>query len=101
MTMTLLNSWRQMHWRGLTRVLLLLVLLGQSALLLHESGHSTAMADSECQLCLHAQPLPGITDPAPQPLRQSRVIRLRVSPGQHWVATSPVNIPHARGPPRA
>lgn len=52
-----MQTWRQPRWHNLTRALLLLVLLGQSALLLHESEHASAAAgESECQLCLHAQP---------------------------------------------
>lgn len=47
---------RQLQWQTLARVLILLVLLGQSALLLHESGHAATTGETECQLCLHAQP---------------------------------------------
>lgn len=51
-----MQPWRQFQWRTLARALILLVLLGQSALLLHESGHIAATGETECQLCLHAQP---------------------------------------------
>ncbi|MDY6978851.1 MAG: hypothetical protein SV201_03170 [Pseudomonadota bacterium] len=51
-----MQLWRQLQWQTLARALLLLVVLGQSALLLHESGHIAASGETECQLCLHAQP---------------------------------------------
>ncbi|MDZ7803590.1 hypothetical protein [Thiohalophilus sp.] len=97
-----MHSWRQFRWHNLTRVLLLLVLLGQSALLLHESEHARDFAgESECQLCLHAQPNMNAVHSAPV-LNVCFERRGILAPSvEQPVYFSPVYANSSRGPPRA
>jgi len=51
-----MSWWRNHNLRMLGRSLALLLLLAQSALLIHEAGHANQAGDTQCQVCLHAQP---------------------------------------------
>lgn len=96
-----MHIWRHYNWHKLASVVLLLVLLGQSALLLHEIGHTNAVADTECQLCLHAQPnlSPDELPLAPTAyLARISVVDLQV---EQPVYFSPIYANSSRGPPRA
>lgn len=93
-------TWRHIHWHKLARLVLLLVVFGQTALLLHESGHSGAPAEAECQLCLHAQPHLSVARAAPvltTSYEPVGVIATRVVQPVHF---SPVYANSSRGPPR-
>lgn len=93
--------WRHIHWHQLARLLLLLVVLGQTALLLHESGHSGAPAEAECQLCLHAQPQLTVTRTAAVLPAGYEPVAVIVTQVRQPVYFSPVYANSSRGPPRA
>ncbi|MGD8576128.1 MAG: hypothetical protein PVG50_01130 [Thiohalophilus sp.] len=93
--------WRQGYWLKLTRWLLLLVVLGQSALLLHDSLHSGGAGDTQCQLCLHAQPqLPAVDvmPNIPVCFAQSSTVALRLTKPVYFSSRYSY---FSRGPPRA
>lgn len=93
-------NWRHLHWHKLARLLLLLVVLGQTALLLHESGHSGAPAEAECQLCLHAQPQLTVVKSTPLPGPGYEPVAVVVTQVGQPVYFSPIYSNSSRGPPR-
>jgi hypothetical protein len=92
--------WRHTHWHKLARLLLLLVVLGQTALLLHESGHSGEHPATECQLCLHAQPHLNFSKTAPLLIANFETIAVIAAQWVQPVDFSPVYANSSRGPPR-
>lgn len=92
--------WRHIHWHKLARLLLLLVVLGQTALLLHESGHSGAQGETECQLCLHAQPHLNVSKAAAELTSRFEPVAVMAMHFVQPVHFSPVYANSSRGPPR-
>lgn len=92
--------WRHSHWHKLARLLLLLVVLGQTALLLHESGHSGTPGETECQLCLHAQPHLTVAGAEPQLNISYEPVAVIMAEAARPVHFSPVYSNSSRGPPR-
>lgn len=83
-------------------MLLLLVLLGQSALLLHESGHASDFAgETECQVCLHAQPHLSVAQTAPVLNVCFERLGILAPSVEQPVYFSSVYANSSRGPPRA
>ena len=93
-------TWRHIHCNKLARLLLLLVVLGQTALLLHESGHSGSPAEAECQLCLHAQPHLNVSKTAPVLTTSFEPVAVIAAQFVRPVYFSPVYANSTRGPPR-
>lgn len=92
--------WRHIHWHKLARLLLLLVVLGQTALLLHESGHSGSPGEAECQLCLHAQPHLTVAKAVPQLTASYEPVSVIAAHFVQPIYFLPVYSNSSRGPPR-
>lgn len=96
-----MHLFRQTHWIILARWFVLLVVLGQSTLLLHESLHGADPGDTECQLCLHAQPQLESTKTIALLTASYEPVAVIAAQSVQAVHFSPVYSNSSRGPPRA
>ena len=96
-----MNRWRIDSLLKLSRLLVLLLLLGQSALLIHEAGHTSASADSECQLCLHAKPQLAVTITIQALAAGFDRVTVIAPRNTQAIFFSPLYSNSSRGPPRA
>lgn len=96
-----MNHWRTDSLLKLGRSLVLLLLIGQSALLIHEAGHSSVSADSECQLCLHAKPQLAVTTTIQALVASFDRVAVLSPRNTQAIYFSPVYANSSRGPPRA
>lgn len=93
-------SWRRnINLRVLGRILVLLLLLAQSALLIHEAGHANQVGDVKCQVCLHAQPHVTGSSTAPLLAINPVVIHTTVAQFEQPVIFAPFYANSSRGPP--
>ena len=95
-----MQHWRQTFLLKLTRWLVLLVVLGQSTLLLHESLHGIDPGVTECHLCLHAQPQLSVNQIIPVPVFSFEHVAVLSPCVTRPNEFSPVYSNSSRGPPR-
>lgn len=94
-----MNRWRHHKLHKLGRILILVLLLGQSALLIHESNHSVALGDIDCQVCLHAQPNIAAGDIMPAMAVQPGPVSRLAVPVEQLAFFPPVYANSSRAPP--
>lgn len=94
-----MSWWRNDNLRMLGRILVLLLLLAQSALLIHEAGHANQTGDTKCQVCLHAQPHVTGGSTTQLLIINPIVIHTTVALSEQPVIFSPFYANSSRGPP--